>query len=246
MKKITLLTSILLILGLGLSAQNLIIDGGFETQDKTLWAGSTDDLKWNINSDLVISDTVTARLAGAARAAAVYQSIAVEAGATYDFSFKTNITDSLQRVVGEVSASIEAPFVFDSLFSTSSDTTVTVSGQYTVPQGVDTIHVQFRKSGGIAFFDDVYFGKVETSAIRQVENKKISSISVSAGKQINMSCEQPILSYSIYAISGKKVMQDSQLSAKSVSVNANQLNGIYIVSIQAENGTYNNHKLLIK
>lgn len=152
---------------------NLILNPGFED----LWTSWTSRNTANTALDQTggsnqypISGDRTLRLTGKAAGSFISQVISVEAGKQYELGF----TGRIQDAVGASGASVNTgeiplqmiirkpgtPNIQYAAIQTISNENSTVSGRFTIDQGVSEIEIYITKSKNIAYVDDVYFKEV--------------------------------------------------------------------------------------
>ncbi len=252
--KFNLLTILVILFSISMTAQvNLLSNGNFEesvaaddgagiVQDLKGWTGK----ELRLEGSTVITGTYCARFSGAAKAGYAQQTIDVTGETMYYFSCKAYVTENDPAATFKINVKADNGD-WTALAESSATTVETLTGEYTTPAGATSLIVQFKKDQAIGYVDDCYVGiTVPTSITKtQIEESK-SQVFVNASKQLSISSDVSLSSYSIYNLSGQLIKQRQQLNAPTVMVNANDLSGLYIVNMKTVDGETLQHKVLVK
>ncbi len=261
MKTIKNLVAILTVLfSFSLSAQNLLVDGGFEglvPDALGAWAKNGDvtidsKAEGGTNPDWVIRGNETARFAGRNSNVSLQQKVAVTVGETYAYSCVMRLCNwdgenvNGGTFTGFVAYDEAGVLTWDPILTSQSADTVFLSGEFTVPEGVDSVLVQVKKDKELLWIDDVFFGiEGGASALLEVESKQFTTVTV-ASKQLSLQSETPMSGYAIYTLSGQLLKQSTGLSVNQMTVDANKFQGVFIVNVMMKDGGVESHKVLIK
>lgn len=227
---------------------NLILNPGFE-QDYTSWAKSASNTVIETILDNVISETKCIRFSNvnSGQFANVNQVVTVVSGETYRFMYTGRVLDAAgpsggtytapRALNGEVrSGNLAAGAILLNL-KIEQGTDITVSGEFTVPEGVTQVFVRLIKSFGICYADDVAIQlKDITSGLNKdlkhhaikVITKNDNSISVLSEDPLKQLRLMNICGQTIYSVKGSDIQTEISLN--------NITKGIYIIEGITENG----------
>jgi hypothetical protein len=225
---------------------NLIPNPGFE-DDFTSWGGAAAKA---IETVHVISGTKTAQLTGEFGSNINMAVKDLVAGATYRFMFTGRILDAAgpsggasternlraeiadKRIVGG------GDHVVLLKLSITEGTDITVSGDFVVPAGNDSVWFRIIKASGIAYIDDVALQHKVVSSIRNssVYNNSLTAVS-NNDNSVTIRCEEPLKQLRLINIFGQTVYTTNNFTSGiriPVDLSAK---GIFIVEGITENET---------
>lgn len=237
MKRLLLLTAIVMAFFGAVNAQNLLVNGDLEAGLSNAfddWIGYSVDA---VRQELTYPITGrSCRLASLNSGVWFTQDVSVEAGQTYDISFTGRIQDS-HAASGTVTNTdhtlvcrIQADGVWTEVATTTSPADETVTGTFTVPAGITMVKFQMTKANGIAYFDDLSMVKSTSTSVEDEFAPKTSVYPNPTNGLTQISSVEVINSYSVFNSTGQllKIVAANQ-TAVQVDMSA-YAKGLYIIS----------------
>ncbi|HEY5688699.1 MAG TPA: T9SS type A sorting domain-containing protein [Yeosuana sp.] len=253
MKTKLLLTAILMAFVGALNAQNLLLNGDFETPGAASntfesWFTSTANevrtQTYNPADDRTIDQTTCVRLSAVNNYSELKQTVTVVSGVTYDITYSGRAQAGAANGTGNSGQVLYCEVIEDggatvAISNIATDVNTTLTTAYTVPAGITSITIKLYKNSGIAFFDNVSITE-STLGIDDLKQFSFSSYPNPATEYINLLASKTIDKIEIYSILGQQVKHVS-LNKTQSSIDVSSLsNGIYIVKAFIEDavGTY--------
>ncbi len=233
---------------------NLVLNPGFE-EDFTSWNKSAANTAIETNLERVISETKSLRLtsANANQWGNVNQVVTVVAGSTYRFKYTGRVLNAVgasggiyeapRTLIGEVRAGDTATGESLLILTIEQGADTTVSGEFTVPEGVTQVYIRIIKSHGICYADDVTLQlKDITSGLNSnAKNNSLQAFS-NNDNSVTIQCEEPLKQLRLINIYGQTIFSTNNFTSNSSIPIIIAARGIYIV----EGITENNTKVLTK
>jgi hypothetical protein len=246
MKNKLLFTMIITAISLSVSAQNLVINGDFETALGSEWA------LWNADG-AGFPNTGAGAMRIKGTQGSFSQLITVVPGTTYTFSYAGRwLTVPVLPALGwypgmslaVVNTGDNANLNTSPTYITT-DVYTTVSVDLTMPAGVTEVKIELYRSKETPFFyaDDISVTVASALGINEVEELKANVYPNPVSDVLNITASEELVDYTIYNVAGQKVQEGTLNGSVSVS---NLLEGVYFIKTTGISGNVYNAKLLVK
>ena len=245
MKKKLLFTMIITVISLSVSAQNLVINGDFETAIGAEWS------LWNSDGAGIPNNGVGAmRMKG--NQGGFSQVITVVPGNTYNFSYAgrwlttpTLPADWFTGMSMGIINTADNTNLNTSPTLITTDTYTTVSVDLTIPAGVTEVKLDFFRPKNLPLFyaDDFSVTVSAVAGINEIGALKANVYPNPASDVLNISASEELVSYKVFNVLGKKVLAGKLNS----SVNVSDLSkGFYFVKTKGASGQLYTAKFIVK
>ena len=253
MKTKLLLTAILMAFVGALNAQNLLLNGDFETPGAASntfesWFTSTANevrtQTYNPADDRTIDQTTCVRLSAVSNFSELKQTVTVVSGVTYNITYSGRAQAGAANGTGNSGQVLYCEVIEDggatvAISNIATDVNTTLTTAYTVPAGITSITIKLYKNSGIAFFDNVSITE-STLGIDDLKQFSFSSYPNPATDYLYITAAKNIEKIEVYNLLGKQVLREN-ISSRTKQVNVSNLSdGIYIMKAYIEDavGSY--------
>ncbi|MHB0755943.1 glycosyl hydrolase [Polaribacter sp. M15] len=225
-----------------LDADNLLVNGFFETGDLTGWSGRNSGI---INSDTYEGNNAARIISGTGT---LLQTVNVNPQSTYDLSLYTKWSSapsspiSIQILNGATEA-----FITSKQLSTNTSWALSEMS-FTIPNDVTSIIVFISKSGGSPqlLIDNAVLLEDSSLSINDFNLKPYSIFPNPSTGIVTIKGKNMITSYTIFDIQGRLVESKKQMMLKEAQINlTHKSKGIYFIRLTDSNGNQSTEKLVL-